>query len=77
MQVQMIDRLPTFIAHVSNNPIAFSESFGARDFCRDSKQVAEKGLVLLSCLANRREVFPRHYEHMDGGPGIDVAKGVG
>lgn len=76
VHMQMVDGLAAIFAGADHGAIPVAQAFGAGDFRRDKKQVAEERLVVFGGMSERGDVLPRDDQHMRGGLGIDVEEGI-
>jgi hypothetical protein len=76
MQMQMVHRLTAIFACVHNYPIASGEPLLTSDLRGGPEQMAKQRAVVLVCLMQRANMFPRHYEYVYRRFGADVREGV-
>lgn len=72
----MIDSLAAVVAVVDDDAVAFCESLGACNLCRDPEQVAEESNVVLGAVGEGNDVFAGGDQHVHGRLRMDVGKGI-
>src|SRR5712691_2173750 len=78
VQVQVGHRVAGVVAHVEHQPVArLGDAFLGRDPLSRRDHLREEVTVLGPKGGGRLDVVARHYEHVDGRGGLDVAERVG
>ena len=75
VNVQMIHRLPSVGANIDDRPEPLHQSIALCDPGCHQVEMSKQCLILLTGMCQRRNVFPRHYQHVTRRLRVDVPEG--
>ena len=72
--MQMMYRLPSFVARVHHDAKAVAQALGPSQICSGRHQMTEQMLVLILCLRHRSDMFLGNDQQVRGRLGVNVRK---